>query len=566
VPGAHTVNDHAGNGDLGGERYRTLVDSCPYAICVHQGGRVVYVNPAGVRWMAAQSADQLVGARITDYVHPNSIPPMLARVAALRHDGDASRPSEVVMLRCDGTVLDVEAVTVLTVWEGKPAFQVSFRDVTAQKAAQATLRYQAALVTHVSDAIIATTFTGVITSWNPAAEAIYRRPPAQALGIPVSEAVGALLDPAAIIADGGVANATHRGADGSALAVRVSAAAMDDGYVLVCTDRTALRRAEQHFQTVVTLLDEGVAVMDRDGRLEFRNPAALRILGLPAEGLGGVRRILDVPLYDINGDPLDADRHPLAQILQDGTPVNNCVYGVDRTDGQRIWLSGSHRLLNPEDPEHSAVLTSFSDITAQRAASERLAHEAAHDALTGLPNRTQVVARVAQVLGSGRPQVLAAVLFIDLDNFKSINDSLGHDAGDDVLRIVAQRLRRAVRSDDVIGRIGGDEFVALLVGQITGPDLSHLDDRLHATLSEPVVIDTVTLRIGASIGIVVVEHNDQRSAAEILRDADNAMYEAKTTGRGRSQYFTEQLREKMRQRLTKQQNPLVRHNRTRRRL
>jgi GGDEF domain-containing protein/PAS domain-containing protein len=351
--------------------------------------------------------------------------------------------------------------------------------------------------------------TGIITSWNPAAEAIYRRPPAQALAIPVSEAVGASLDPAAIIADGGVANATHRGADGSALAVRVSAAAMDDGYVLVCTDQTALRRAEQHFQTVLTSLDEGVAVMDRDGRLEFRNPAAL-------------------------------DRHPLAQILRDGTPVNNRVYGVDRTDGQRIWLSGSHRLLNPEDPEHSAVLTSFSDITAQRAASEHLAHEATHDALTGLPNRTQVVTRVAQVVGSGRLQVLAAVLFIDLDNFKSINDSLGHDAG--------------------------DEFVALLLGQITGPGLSQLDDRLHATLSEPVVIDTVTLRIRASIGIVVVEHNDQRGAAEILRDADNAMYEAKTTGRGRSQYFTEQLRDQMRQRLTKQQNPLVRHNRTRRRL
>ena len=137
---------------------------------------------------------------------------------------------------------------------------------------------------------------------------------------------------------------------------------------------------------------------------------------------------------------------------------------------------------------------------------------------------------------------MAAVLFIDLDNLKTINDSLGHDAGDDVLRSAAQRLRRAVRSDDVVARLGGDEFIALLIGQIARPDLDALADRLHATLSEPVVIEGVTLRIGASIGIVVIENNDPRGAAEILRDADIAMYAAKTTGRGKSHYFTEQLR------------------------
>lgn len=97
---------------------------------------------------------------------------------------------------------------------------------------------------------------------------------------------------------------------------------------------------------------------------------------------------------------------------------------------------------------------------------------------------------------------------------------------------MAQRLRRAVRSDDVVGRLGGDEFVALLIGQIACSDLDALADRLPATLSEPVVIDDVTLRVGASIGIVVIENNDPRGAAEILRDADTAMYAAKTTGRG----------------------------------
>ncbi len=534
--------------DVVEQRYRRLVDRSPDAIAVHEGGRVVYINPAGVRWIGAQSSAELVGHAITEFVHPDSVPAMLAPIASLRHEGDTSPPWEAVMLRFDGTTLDVEAVSVLTVWEGRPAHQVIFRDLSAQKDAEAALRCQAALATHVSDAIIATTFTGIVTNWNPAAEAIYRRPAAGALALPVSEAVGAPLDPAAIIAHGGIVHSTHHAADGAALAVRVSATAINTGYLLVCTDQTALRRAEQHFQTVVTTLDYGVSIIGSDGRIESSNPAAQRMFGAHAEILETPpgSSALDFPIYDTNGHLVGADRHPLTQIGQTGTPISDYVFGVDRFDGQRVWLSASYRLLNPDDPEHSAVLVSLTDITAQRTASERLAYEATHDSLTGLPNRAYVVTRGTEALESGGHHVLAAVLFIDLDNLKTINDLLGHDAGDDVLRRVAQRLRRAVRSDDVVARLGGDEFVALLIGQIARPDLDALAERIQATLSEPVVIEGVRLRIGASIGIVVVENNDPRGAAQILRDADTAMYAAKTTGRGKCHYFTEQLRDRRR--------------------
>jgi diguanylate cyclase (GGDEF)-like protein/PAS domain S-box-containing protein len=406
--------------------------------------------------------------------------------------------------------------------------------------------------TQVGDTIIATTFTGIVTNWNPAAEAIYRRPAARALALPASEAVGAPLDPAAIIADGGIVHGTHHAADGSALAVRVSVTATDNGYVLVCTDHTALRHAEQYFQTVVTTLDYGVAVIGSDGRVESSNPPADRIFGTGPEVLRNrpANRALDFSIYDTDGHLIVADRHPLTQIRQTGTPISDYVFGVDRFDGQRVWLSASYRLLKPDDPQHSAVLVSLTDITTQRTASERLAYEATHDSLTGLPNRAYVVTRVTEALEPGGHHVLAAVLFIDLDNLKTINDSLGHDAGDDVLRSAAQRLRRAVRSDDVVARLGGDEFVALLIGQIARRDLDVLAERVHATLSEPVVIEGVTLRIGASIGIVMIENNDPRGVAEILRDADIAMYEAKTTGRGKSHYFTEHLRDRKRRHLT----------------
>jgi diguanylate cyclase (GGDEF)-like protein/PAS domain S-box-containing protein len=534
--------------DVVEQRYRRLVDHSPDAICAHDGRRVVYVNAAGVRWIGAQSSAELVGHVITEFVHPDSVPAMLAQIASLRHEGDTSPPSEAVMLRFDGTTLDVEAVSVLTVWEGRPAYQVIFRDLSARKAAEAALRCQAALATHVSDAIIATTFTGIVTRWNPAAEAIYRQPAARALALPASEAVGAPLDPAAIIAHGGIIHSTHHAADGAALAVRVSATKVDNGYVLVCTDQTALRRAEQHFQTVVNTLDYGVAVVGSDGHVESSNPAADRIFGTRPEVLKTrpANRALDAPIYDTNGHLVGADRHPLTQIRQTGTPITDYVFGVDRFDGQRVWLSASYRLLNPDDFQHSPVLISLTDITAQRTASERLAYEATHDSLTGLPNRAYVVTRVTEALESGGHHVLAAVLFIDLDNLKTINDMFGHGAGDDLLRSAAQRLRRAVRSDDVVARFGGDEFVVLVIGQIARPDLDALADRIHETLWEPVVIDNVTLHIGASIGIVVVENDDRRGTAQILHDADTAMYEAKTTGRGRSHYFTEQLRNRRR--------------------
>jgi diguanylate cyclase (GGDEF)-like protein/PAS domain S-box-containing protein len=529
--------------DLAEQRYRRLVDHSPDAICVHEGGRLVYVNPAGARWMAAESSDQLVGHSITEFVHPDSIAPMLARIAALRCEGDSSSPSDAVLLRFDGTTLDVEAVSVLTAWEGKPAYQVIFRDLTAQKAAQATLRYQAALVNHVSDALIATTSTGIVTSWNPAAETIYRRPATQALARPITETVGAPLDPAVLVAGGGVVHTTHYTLDRSPLAVRVSAAAMDYGYVLVCADQTALRRAEQHFQTVVSALDEGVIVLGKDRRVESVNPAALRILGLQAGDVAVHAVRTDViPVYDADGKPLSNDERPIEQILSTQTPITGYVVGADRPDGQRVWLSVNCRLLIPTDPDHSAVLISFTDITAQHTARESLVHQATHDALTGLPNRTNVVARAAEALICGNEHALAAVLFMDLDNLKDINDSLGHHAGDELLKIAAQRLRRAVRTDDMVGRLGGDEFVALLTGPLDRADLDQLAERLHATLEEPVVIAGVTLHTQASIGIVAVEPDDARDAAALLRDADLAMYRAKTTGGGRTHHFTEQLR------------------------
>ena len=524
--------------DPGNVRFRILVDNSPDAICVHEAGRVVYLNPAGVRWIAAQSADQLIGCPITDFVHPDSVPTMLARLGTLRQYGDASEPAEAQLLRFDGRTLDVEVISILTTWEGRPAHQVLFRDLTAQKAAQATLRYQAALVEHVSDAIIGTTPDGVVTAWNPAAETIYRQSAEQVRGLPIATAVGAALDPADIVAAGGVQHTTHHTPDGHALAIRVSAAAMESGYVLVCSDRTALRRAEQHFQTVVNSLHRGVMVIDPAGRIESANPAALRILGRADQPLASHVDLATLfPGHGPDGELRIEAQQPLAITRRTGRPVHDALLDIEDNYGRRIWLSVTTCLLDPDDREGSGILVSFEDVTAQHLASERLRHNATHDTLTDLPNRASITDQITGALaGIGSPP-LAAVIFIDLDQLKEVNDTLGHHVGDAVIRICAERFTGVLRAQDTVARIGGDEFVVLIAAPATVDDLEHIARRLHATLADPIRVESRVVHASASIGVAVTGSSETRVAAEILRHADLAMYQAKTSGRGQTRFW-----------------------------
>ena len=411
--------------------------------------------------MLARSSDEIVGRPITEFVASESIPPMLAGLAELREVGDCTPIYPAQMIRIDGSLLAVEVVSVKTEWEDEVAYQVITRDVSARHAADAALRYEAALVNHVSDAIIATTETGLVTSWNPAAEAIYGRSVDEALGLPITALVGADVDPAAIVASGGILHATHHSATGAALDVRVSAAAMGDGFVFVCCDLTAVHRAEQHFEAVVETMAEGVIVTDKDGFIKSINPAGMRIIGAGPEYLGGDFFAItgQFPLYDAEGVNIPPDLRPALAVLRTGVPFFNQVFGIPRPKGQREWLMSSCRLLNPDLPGQSDMLMTFTDITRQRAAADKLVFRATHDELTKLPNRASILRRINKALAAPRGYRLLAVLFIDIDELKTTNDTLGHTAGDDLLCATAERLLRAVADADIVGRLGGDEFV-----------------------------------------------------------------------------------------------------------
>jgi diguanylate cyclase (GGDEF)-like protein len=188
----------------------------------------------------------------------------------------------------------------------------------------------------------------------------------------------------------------------------------------------------------------------------------------------------------------------------------------------------SCRLINPDMPGQSDMLMTFTDITAERKAADKVMFYASHDALTDLPNRVSVLRRLRKALAApDEGDQLRAVLFIDIDDLKSTNDTLGHTAGDEVLRAVAASLRRVVPADDVAGRLGGDEFVVLVFRDLATGELDDMVERLRRELDTPVTIGATSTPIGASIGVIEVQLGDQRTADEILRDADLAMYGAK---------------------------------------
>lgn len=519
-----------------------LVELSPDAICVHENGVVTYANRAALDAFAACAADEVVGRPFTDFVAEDSRPALLEKLALLTGPGAATEPVEALMSRLDGSKFAVEAQTVRTAGNG---YQVVMRDITAKKAAADALRYQAALVSHVSDALIATTGEGVVTSWNPAAETVYGWTAAEAVGRRASELVGAPLE----LRRGGVAEAVHRRRDGAPLTVRVSAAEMNDGWVLVCADETARRRAEQNYRTVVASLDEGVLLMGPTGLVEAANPAACRILGTAEADLIGVP-CHSLVLFTESGQWIPPDEMPSVRTRRTGVSYNGLVVRLRRPDGRDVWVSLTSRLLDPDDPTVAAVVTSFTDISETRAISARLAHDATHDPLTRLANRTLVLDRL-DVRGRRGP---ATVLFLDLDKFKVINDSLGHSVGDQVLRIVGERLRRSSGRADLVGRLGGDEFV-IVTDEVTEPgEVRALAEHLRAALAEPIGVLGRQLHLDASIGVVLVDGADQRSAEDLLRDADVAMYQAKTLGRGRHHFFDVGLRERMQRRLRMEQD------------
>jgi diguanylate cyclase (GGDEF)-like protein/PAS domain S-box-containing protein len=228
--------------------------------------------------------------------------------------------------------------------------------------------------------------------------------------------------------------------------------------------------------------------------------------------------------------------------LRDATPRFECEYRIQHANGTYLWMLS--RGVSVRDSHGSAyrLAGSQSDITARKVAEERLAHDAAHDALTGLPNRLLFLDRLQNRLDRTKrnPNDLFAVMFIDLDRFKVVNDSLGHAFGDQLLVTTGWRLQQCLRPQDTVSRLSGDEFAVLLDVVNTSADISGVAERIRAQLITTTLLGVVERSPTASIGIVMF-NNNYGAAEDLLRDADLAMYHAKRLGGNQYQFFDETM-------------------------
>ncbi|MEU1345355.1 putative bifunctional diguanylate cyclase/phosphodiesterase [Streptomyces sp. NPDC090075] len=291
----------------------------------------------------------------------------------------------------------------------------------------------------------------------------------------------------------------------------------------------ALHASEARFRAVFEGAAIGIGIADLEGNVLQVNGALLRMFG-GSEQMLRSRNVLEW------AHPEDAPQtwRLYEELVRGDREHYHVEKAFNRSDGTVLWTNLTVSLLRDADGEPQYQLALMEDTTERRLLNLRLRYEATHDALTGLPNRTLFFERLEKALAAGEGQRFG-LCYLDLDGFKTVNDSLGHSAGDRLLVEVADRLQScATAPGEMVARLGGDEFVALTTGPATQREVDDLADRIMNALVTPISIDGRDLMVRGSIGIVEGPAGE-RTPAEVLRSADITMYRAKSAGGNRSE-------------------------------
>ncbi|MCW2740687.1 MAG: diguanylate cyclase [Blastococcus sp.] len=474
-------------------------------------------------------------------------------VVALRHQADARSQADVLLSELDaaasavesqlwravggaasdasGKVAVAEAVHHLQIAVQRVVDQADGRTEDAEVAAAAAAFQRAmhaaasALAAGRTDAARATTTDALI----PAADALHAAVADAALLHRASNSS------AGLIADGETVFMMVFAALMAGLLFRRFEAARRSGELGVAA---AKAHGEARFQALVHHSSDLITLLDADLVIGYQTPSITRLLGYSADELIG-SQLADLTHPEDRLKLLTAHGGAISEAQSDTVSHLRLRH---RDGGWRHVQSIHTNLL--ADPDVRAVVVTTRDVTEQKELEAQLQHNAFHDALTGLANRALFADRLGHALArTDRIAAPVAVLFVDLDDFKAVNDGAGHTAGDDLLIAVADRLRHVLRPSDTVARLGGDEFAVLIEDAGDSGDVQAAADRLLGALAEPFAAgadERTEVRISASVGIAMGAAG-QHEAAELLRSADVAMYAAKEAGKGRSAVFAPEM-------------------------
>jgi diguanylate cyclase (GGDEF)-like protein/PAS domain S-box-containing protein len=328
---------------------------------------------------------------------------------------------------------------------------------------------------------------------------------------------------------------------------------MFEAVSLVARDLSDLRDAEQRVQAselrlaaLVEHASDMVCVVSRYGRVLYSSPAFGRILGYEASRVQG-RHVLRL----VHPEDRSLAEKAARRILDRPGISPPFEARVMRADGEvrHVEVAATNLL---DNPAITGVVVNARDVTERVETAAELETRAYHDDLTGLPNRAKLLERLEAALRRATAHNrLVGVLFLDLDRFKVVNDSLGHVAGDELLREIARRIERLVRPEDTVARLGGDEFVVVIDGMVRTADATTAAERIREAITEPIVLGTESTVITTSVGIAVATGDE--SPEDLLRDSDTALYRAKEHGRDRIDVFDDRLRDQAVRRLSVEQ-------------
>jgi len=305
----------------------------------------------------------------------------------------------------------------------------------------------------------------------------------------------------------------------------------------------ALQASEQRFRQLFERNLAGVYRTTLDGKILDCNDAFARIFGFHTR-----EELLGHGAEELYFEP--SHRSKFLELLREKKGLSNLEFCLKRHDGTPVWVLENVNILEPENGEQAVLEGTLIDITDRKSAEQQIAHQAYHDALTGLPNRMLFQDRLTIALAHAqRLGEHVAVLFVDLDQFKLVNDTLGHTAGDLLLQAVGDRLLDVVRSEDTVARIGGDEFTLLLSDLHIEETAAKVAQKLLNVIAEPFAIEDQQLFITASLGIALYP-SDGIDAETLLKNADSAMYRAKELGRNNYQLCTPAMNKRALERLS----------------
>jgi len=310
----------------------------------------------------------------------------------------------------------------------------------------------------------------------------------------------------------------------------------------------ALKESETRYRRMIETSNEGVWTTNERNRINFVNKRMAELLGYSA------REVINKNWSEFVDEEMQQVSNQAYRDLGRGVAVQ-VDFRLTKKDGSELWTLMNASPIYHYDGKYLGALCMFTDITERKKAEAQVQRMAYHDSLTGLPNRVLFMDRLQQALYRiERHGGQGAVMFLDLDRFKTINDSLGHPTGDALLKEAARRLSSSVRSEDTVARLGGDEFVVLITEtdkpiEDESIELKRLADKLRFELAKPFYIDNRELHITVSIGIVTFPTTSGETSTDIIREADTAMYRAKADGKNHVRFYLPDMADAAHERL-----------------